>query len=1067
MSDPAKAVFLSYASQDAEAAKKICDTLRSAGVEVWFDAEGGLEHGDEWDAKIRRQIKECVLFLPIISANTEAREEGYFRIEWELAAQRALGIASGVAFILPVVVDDTKEAEALVPDRFRTVQWTKARGGELTPEQRTKFVKLWSHRAGVLKHASEQTAISGQQSAARPGTRDPRPRTLARPGWPAYAGIAGGIVALLAVVGWWLLRGSGGEAPVATPPSVASPVPKPRPPDPNSQTPAPSPPSEARQLLAKAHGLYLNRLDTTRDDCVLAEDLLKQAQEKDPNDAEVWAALSHVHAYVLLRGWDTSNTRREAARSAAQRAVRLDPGSFEGRLAEAFLLADTGSEAPEKERVLRALRTERPTEKRLLRALATVIDRRGELAEADAISDETAALPGGDPLSLYNKSLRHWFAGNTDRAEAAMADALRQAPTFTGALIFTAWYAVLLHGDLDRARVAINRVPPGEMREDRPAFFAYYIELLARRPEAAIGRLQAVPRAWIEDNWFRGPKALLVGDALQAAGRKSAAALEWRTALQQVEEKLQQAPNNQRALFLRALLLAKLEETTQAESQFKVLLERTGVELTGQDYVPTWVTELLIQLGRPEEAIPQISRALHFGRRAVEYTAATLRLDPKFDPVRRLPAFAAVIAEAESIERNTGAPVSPVRAWPKDPDLKKAFDIVTGLDATVESCRLAEDIVNAVLKQRPTDAEATVVYAMLNNYYLNRGYDPSEERYVLARRWSERALQLAPDEPEALAAMAQFLTFRGTDYSRAEELIRRAMALAPQEPRFGRVLVYNVLRLKDLPRALAQAKEDAARFPQDALTQYDLALVARGSGDLELMEQALDRTIALAPIGSAQIWKGWLAAWLHGDLPGFKSWLDRISGNFRYNERSVYMRYLYACLSGDTAYGLEAVQSFPGTWMNDFYYTGPRALLLADLLARQGKAELARTEYDRAIVEIRRAAEREPGNNTWERAEFWALLGAGRKAEAQAANQRVLQRLNRPYRPIIMQWWHDVIPAQLLIGNRPEAVTLLREAVVTSAVRRQIRAALMIDHRMAPFREDAEIQALLAEPATK
>jgi hypothetical protein len=31
-----KAVFLSYASQDAEAAKKICAALRAAGVEVWF-----------------------------------------------------------------------------------------------------------------------------------------------------------------------------------------------------------------------------------------------------------------------------------------------------------------------------------------------------------------------------------------------------------------------------------------------------------------------------------------------------------------------------------------------------------------------------------------------------------------------------------------------------------------------------------------------------------------------------------------------------------------------------------------------------------------------------------------------------------------------------------------------------------------------------------------------------------------------------------------------------------------------------------------------------------------------
>ncbi len=150
--EPTHAVFLSYASQDADAARRICETLRSGGVEVWFDAGGGLEHGDEWDAKIRRQIKECVLFIPVISASTQARHEGYFRIEWDLAAERARGIASGVPFILPIVIDDTHEPDALVPDRFRAMQWTRLRGGEVPPEVKARYVILWSHRAGVLKH---------------------------------------------------------------------------------------------------------------------------------------------------------------------------------------------------------------------------------------------------------------------------------------------------------------------------------------------------------------------------------------------------------------------------------------------------------------------------------------------------------------------------------------------------------------------------------------------------------------------------------------------------------------------------------------------------------------------------------------------------------------------------------------------------------------------------------------------------------------------------------------------------------------------------------------------------
>src|SRR3954466_14631431 len=102
MTDGPKAVFLSYASQDAETARRICDALRAAGVEVWFD-QSELVGGDAWDAKIRGQISSCALFLPVISANTQARLEGYFRIEWKIAARRTHAMATAKAFLLPIV----------------------------------------------------------------------------------------------------------------------------------------------------------------------------------------------------------------------------------------------------------------------------------------------------------------------------------------------------------------------------------------------------------------------------------------------------------------------------------------------------------------------------------------------------------------------------------------------------------------------------------------------------------------------------------------------------------------------------------------------------------------------------------------------------------------------------------------------------------------------------------------------------------------------------------------------------------------------------------------------------
>lgn len=129
VSGQSKAVFLSYASEDSEAAHRIADALKAGGIEAWFD-QSELRGGDAWDQTIRQRIRECRLFVPLISANTEARPEGYFRLEWRLAVERMRLQSGKVAFLVPVVIDDTSERSADVPDAFRVVQWTRVLHGE-------------------------------------------------------------------------------------------------------------------------------------------------------------------------------------------------------------------------------------------------------------------------------------------------------------------------------------------------------------------------------------------------------------------------------------------------------------------------------------------------------------------------------------------------------------------------------------------------------------------------------------------------------------------------------------------------------------------------------------------------------------------------------------------------------------------------------------------------------------------------------------------------------------------------------------------------------------------------
>ena len=142
---PKPTLFISYASEDREAARRLRDTLAAAGLDVWYD-ESELGGGDAWDQKIRRQIRECDYFMPVISANTERRKEGYFRREWRLAVERTLDMADDVMFLLPVCIDDTGEADAVAPEKFKAMHFARLPGGAVTPEFTRRLQDLFNAR---------------------------------------------------------------------------------------------------------------------------------------------------------------------------------------------------------------------------------------------------------------------------------------------------------------------------------------------------------------------------------------------------------------------------------------------------------------------------------------------------------------------------------------------------------------------------------------------------------------------------------------------------------------------------------------------------------------------------------------------------------------------------------------------------------------------------------------------------------------------------------------------------------------------------------------------------------
>lgn len=174
-SSPLPSVFISYASEDRAAARALRDILTAAGLEVWLD-EDELAGGEAWDAKLRNQIKTCTYFMPVISAATEARREGYFRREWRLAVERTLDFADDVLFLVPVVIDDTRDAGARVPEKFFTVQWLRVPGGQTTTALQELARRLAAHETGPASAPPPPSPGDGARPFRRTAEPPPFPK---------------------------------------------------------------------------------------------------------------------------------------------------------------------------------------------------------------------------------------------------------------------------------------------------------------------------------------------------------------------------------------------------------------------------------------------------------------------------------------------------------------------------------------------------------------------------------------------------------------------------------------------------------------------------------------------------------------------------------------------------------------------------------------------------------------------------------------------------------------------------------------------------------------------------
>lgn len=131
---PRDAIFISYASEDRPRVQKLKAALDAAGLTVWFDKDQ-LMAGDDWEDEIETNIRRSVLFLPVISHNTQRwRHDVYFRAEWNYADDIARRSDPTSKFIVPVMLDSIAVDAASIPKSFRTKNFEPVLDGDVNAE---------------------------------------------------------------------------------------------------------------------------------------------------------------------------------------------------------------------------------------------------------------------------------------------------------------------------------------------------------------------------------------------------------------------------------------------------------------------------------------------------------------------------------------------------------------------------------------------------------------------------------------------------------------------------------------------------------------------------------------------------------------------------------------------------------------------------------------------------------------------------------------------------------------------------------------------------------------------
>ncbi|HSW27982.1 MAG TPA: protein kinase [Longimicrobiales bacterium] len=392
---------------------------------------------------------------------------------------------------------------------------------------------------------------------------------------------------------------------------------------------------------------YQRRPGGQRQTLETAQALFERALASDSTFALAYAALAEVHGRMSFLRHDPSPERLVRQRVAAEAALQLEPDLPQAHAAMGhvhyYQERDWRAALDDYRAALKGL----PNDAELWGRIGFTHRRLGEWNEALACIGRVVTLDPRDSDALYDLGgLTMAFLRRYPEAVDFSQRAYELTPDAPVSEVRRAWAWVMWQGRLDSLAVALARLPQGADLGSQGTLDYWHARrlLLARQPDSLLALLDRSPRDAFAMQMEYEPPALYAAWAHRLRGNEAAARTAFESARAHLDSVLAALPDDYRLHASSGLALAGLGRRREAAEEVRWLQEQPDFLAPyggGGSYARDAL--ILAQIGDVEGALKALERLL--SGPSLMVSAHTVRLDPRYDPIRNDPRFQALLAK--------------------------------------------------------------------------------------------------------------------------------------------------------------------------------------------------------------------------------------------------------------------------------------------------------------------------------------------------------------------------------------------------------------------------------------